>query len=58
MRRPRPASVWWVQGFVREEDASFQGMVAEYEKASGNKIDYSLVPFAPLMQKIVSALRR
>ncbi|HML12310.1 MAG TPA: ABC transporter substrate-binding protein, partial [Xanthobacteraceae bacterium] len=39
-----------------EEDASFQAMVAEYEKQSGNVIDYSLVPFAPLMQKIVSAL--
>ena len=31
-------------------------MVADYEKASGNTIDYSIVPFAPLMQKIVSAL--
>jgi multiple sugar transport system substrate-binding protein len=50
------ASVWWVQGFVREEDTSFIAMVADYEKASGNKIDHSLVPFAPLMQKIVSAL--
>jgi multiple sugar transport system substrate-binding protein len=50
------ASVWWTQGFVPEEDASFRAMVAEYEKASGNKIDYSLVPFAPMRQKIVSAL--
>src|SRR5690348_6521576 len=50
------ASVWWTQGFVREEDAAFSSMVADYEKASGNKIDYSLVPFAPLMQKLVSAL--
>jgi multiple sugar transport system substrate-binding protein len=50
------ASVWWVQGFVPEEDASFQSVVAEYEKASGNKIEHSLIPFAPLMQKIVSAL--
>src|ERR1700730_9509597 len=50
------ASVWWTQGFVHEEDASFRAMVAEYEKASGNKIDHSLIPFAPLMQKIVSAL--
>jgi len=49
-------SVWWPQGFVREEDISFRGLVAEYEKASGNKIDYSLIPFAPLMQKIVAAL--
>jgi multiple sugar transport system substrate-binding protein len=52
----KTASVWWPQGFVPEEDASFKGMVAEYEKASGNHIDDSLVPFAPLMQKIVSAL--
>jgi len=50
------ASVWWTQGFVREEDVSFQAAVAAYEKASGNKIEQSLIPFAPLMQKIVSAL--
>ena len=50
------ASVWWTQGFIPEEDASFRGMVADYEKATGNKIDYSLVPFAPMTQKIVSAL--
>src|SRR5262249_30521106 len=52
----KTASVWWPQGFVPEEDASFRAMVDEYQKASGNTIDYSLVPFAPLMQKIVSAL--
>jgi multiple sugar transport system substrate-binding protein len=52
----KTATVWWTQGFVREEDDSFHAMVAEYEKASGNTIDASLVPFAPLMQKIVSAL--
>jgi multiple sugar transport system substrate-binding protein len=34
----------------------FKAVVEEYEKASGNKIDFSLVPFAPLMQKIVGAL--
>jgi multiple sugar transport system substrate-binding protein len=50
------ASIWWTQGFIPEEDASFHGMVADYEKASGNKIDFSLVPFAPLRQKTVSAL--
>jgi multiple sugar transport system substrate-binding protein len=52
----KTASVWWTQGFIPEEDAAFQTMVAAYEKASGNKIDASIVPFAPLMQKIVSAL--
>jgi multiple sugar transport system substrate-binding protein len=50
------AAVWWVQGFAQEEDIAFQKLVADYEKASGNKIDYSIVPFAPLRQKIVSAL--
>ncbi|HUB49841.1 MAG TPA: ABC transporter substrate-binding protein [Acetobacteraceae bacterium] len=50
------AAVWWAQGFAQEEDIAFQKLVADYEKASGNKIDYSIVPFAPLRQKIVSAL--
>src|SRR5215469_7012277 len=50
------ASVWWTQGFVREEDAAFQAMVADYEKQSGNTIDASIIPFGPLMQKIVSSL--
>src|SRR6266571_8109214 len=50
------ATVWWPQGFVREEDIGFRAVIAEYEKASGNKIDLTLIPFAPLMQKIVGAL--
>src|SRR5215471_6972871 len=50
------ASVWWTQGFVPEEDASFRNMVADYEKASGNTIDYSIVPFGPMVQKIVAAI--
>src|ERR1700738_3371005 len=50
------ATVWWPQGFVREQDVGDRALVAEYEKASGNKTDYTLVPFAPLMQKIVGAL--
>ncbi|HEY1260120.1 MAG TPA: ABC transporter substrate-binding protein [Stellaceae bacterium] len=50
------ATAWWVQGFIPEEDASFRKVVADYEKQSGNKIEYSIVPFAPLRQKIVSAL--
>jgi len=49
-------TVWWPQGFVREEDVGFRGVIAGYEKASGNKIDLTLIPFAPLMQKIVGAL--
>ena len=52
----KTASVWWTQGFIPEEDESLRSMVAAYEKASGNKIDASIIPFAPLLQKIVSAI--
>jgi multiple sugar transport system substrate-binding protein len=52
----KTATVWWTQGFVPEEDAAFKKMVEDYQKQSGNTIDYSLIPFGPLMQKIVSAI--
>jgi len=52
----KTATVWWTQGFVPEEDAAFKKAIEDYQKQSGNTIDYSLIPFAPLMQKIVSAL--
>jgi multiple sugar transport system substrate-binding protein len=50
------AEVWWTQGFAQEEDVAFKQIVADYQKASGNTIDYSIVPYAPLRQKIVSAV--
>jgi multiple sugar transport system substrate-binding protein len=50
------ATVWWQQGFIREEDAGFRRLVADYEKASGNTIDYSIIPFMALGQKAVAAL--
>src|SRR6266513_3588646 len=50
------ATVWWTQGFAEEEDISFKKIVADYEKASGNSIEYSITPYAPLRQKIVSAV--
>jgi len=49
------AEVWWAQGFVQEEDVSIRKVVADYQKASGNKIELSIAPFAPLRQKIVAA---
>src|SRR5262252_7937865 len=52
----KTASCLWVQGFVKEEDEAFKNLVAAYEKASGNKIEYSLIPFGPAMQKIVAGL--
>ncbi|MBV8740051.1 MAG: carbohydrate ABC transporter substrate-binding protein [Alphaproteobacteria bacterium] len=50
------ATVWWVQGFAHEEDTAFQNMVADYEKASGNRIEYSIVPFAAMRQKEIAAV--
>src|SRR5215472_11810560 len=50
------AEVWWAQGFVPEEDTAFRKVVADYQKASGNTIDLSIMPFAPQRQKIVSAV--
>jgi multiple sugar transport system substrate-binding protein len=50
------ATVWQTQGFAEEEDISFKKIVADYEKASGNTIDYSIIPYAPMRQKIISAI--
>jgi multiple sugar transport system substrate-binding protein len=50
------ATMWWVQGFAEEEDISYKKIVADYMKASGNTIDYSIIPYAPERQKIVSAM--
>src|SRR5205807_5646480 len=49
--------MWWPQGFAKEEDSALKKMVADYEKASGNKIDLQIVPFAPLRQKNVAAIQ-
>src|SRR5438093_1235582 len=35
----KTAEVWWVQGFVQEEDVAFKKIVADYEKASGYKVE-------------------
>src|ERR1700731_4658386 len=51
------AEMWWIQGFAKEEDTSLKKMVADYEKASGNKIDLSIIPFAPMREKAVAAIQ-
>src|ERR1700730_12908091 len=48
---------WWNHGSLPEEDVSFRALVADYQKASGDKIDYSLIPNAPLRQKEISAIQ-
>jgi multiple sugar transport system substrate-binding protein len=50
------ATVWWTQGFIQSEDTSFKKLAVDYEKASGNKLDYSILPFVQLRQKAVSAI--
>jgi multiple sugar transport system substrate-binding protein len=50
------AELWWVQGFAEEEDVAFKKMLGDYEKASGNKIEDSIIPFAPMRQKAISAI--
>ncbi|MGE0258972.1 MAG: extracellular solute-binding protein, partial [Alphaproteobacteria bacterium] len=52
----KTATVWWIQGFAHEEDVSFKKVVDDYQKSSGNKIEYSIIPYAPMRQKIVSAM--
>jgi multiple sugar transport system substrate-binding protein len=52
----KTAEVWWIQGFAQEEDIAFKKVVDDYQKASGNTLEYSIVPYAPLRQKIVSAI--
>jgi len=52
----KTAVVWVIQGFVQEEDAAFKKTVADYEKQSSNKIDYSIMPFQALNQKAISAM--
>lgn len=50
------ATVWQVQGFVPQEDEAFRKTVADYQNASGNTIDLSVMPFQALNQKAISAI--
>ena len=50
------ATVWWTQGFVPEEDISIKKIFDDYQKASGNTLDYTIMPYVPMRQKIVAAV--
>jgi len=52
----KTATIWWTQGFAEEEDVSTKKVIADYEKASGNTIELSIIPYAPERQKIISAI--
>jgi len=52
----KTAVCWINQGFVPAEDAAMTKVCEDYMKASGNKLDYSIMPFMAQNQKTISAL--
>ncbi len=52
----KTAVCWINQGFVPEEDAAMKKVCEDYMKESGNRLDYSIMPFMAQNQKTVSAL--
>ena len=56
MPRQRRRVCWVNQGFIPEEDEAMKKVCEDYMKASGNKLDYSIMPFMALNQKTISAL--
>ena len=52
----KTAVYWAGQGFIPQEDAAMRKVCEDYMKESGNKLDYSLMPFMALNQKTISAL--
>ncbi len=52
----KTAVVWVNQGFIPQEDAAFKALAENYMKESGNKLDYSIMPFMAQNQKTISAL--
>ena len=52
----KTAVCWINQGFFPEEDEAMKKVCEDYMKQSGNKLDYSIMPFMALNQKIISAL--
>jgi multiple sugar transport system substrate-binding protein len=49
-------ALWWNQGFYPAEDAAFRSLIAGWEKATGNKVELTLLPGQALNEKIVSAI--
>ena len=52
----KTAVCWLNQGFIPQEDAAMRKVAEDYMKASGNKLDYSVMPFMAMNQKTISAL--
>lgn len=56
LARGQTITVWWNQGFYPAEDEAFRNLIKEWEKASGNQVNLTLLPGQALNQKIISAL--
>src|SRR5580704_56815 len=52
----KTAVCWLNQGFIPQEDAAMEKVCNDYMKESGNKLEYSIMPFTAMNQKMVSAL--
>ncbi len=52
----KTAVCWLNQGFIPQEDAAIRQVCEDYMKESGNKLDYSIMPFMAQNQKTISAL--
>ena len=52
----KTAVCWINQGFIPQEDAAMRAVCEDYMKASGNVLEYNLMPFMALGQKMISAL--
>jgi len=52
----KTAVCWLNQGFLQEENAAIKQVAEDYMKASGNKLEYSIMPFMAMNQKTISAL--
>ncbi|HTW68852.1 MAG TPA: ABC transporter substrate-binding protein [Acetobacteraceae bacterium] len=52
----KTAVCWINQGFVPQEDEAMKKVCEDYMKMSGNKLDYSIMPFQAQNQKTISAL--
>jgi multiple sugar transport system substrate-binding protein len=52
----KTAVCWLNQGFVPAEDEAMRAVCEGYMKESGNKLDYSIMPFMAQNQKTISAL--
>jgi multiple sugar transport system substrate-binding protein len=52
----KTAVCWLNQGFIPQEDEAMRQVCDDYMKASGNTLDYSIMPFMAQNQKTISAL--